>query len=55
MPSMVDQANRRIFFFRRLLNKQIKTTNTNVENQYDQTQYLAAMKRFQKETKGMLP
>ena len=38
-----------------MLNKQIKPRSDNVEKQYDQTQYLAAMKKFQRESKGMLP
>ena len=52
---LVPQANRSLFFFRRLLNKQIKSTTDHVEKQYDEGMYLAAMKRFQKATKGMLP
>ena len=55
-PSLVSLAPRRdIFFFRRLLNKQIKPRSDIVEKQYDQRQYISAMKKFQKESKGMLP
>ena len=47
---------RNLFFFRRLLNKQPHKRNSNaIEKQYDQVTYLAAMKKFQQRTKGMLP
>ena len=52
---LTSLPQRDIFFFRRLLNKQIKPRSDKVEKQYDQRQYISAMKKFQKESKGMLP
>ena len=54
-PCLMQPEHRNFFFFRRLLNKTMKRRSDNIEKQYDQAQYLAAMKKFQKLTKGMLP
>jgi hypothetical protein len=53
LKNLIHLEARGIFFLGRLLNKPHRKQSDNVIN-YDETEYLQAMKRFQVKTRGML-
>jgi len=54
MKSFVRVPRRGIIFMRRLQNKAVKRESNNQHN-YDEDTYILAMKRFQKEARGLVP
>lgn len=54
MKSFVRVPRRSIIFMRRLQNKAVKRESNN-QHSYDEDTYILAMKRFQKEARGLVP
>ena len=52
---MLYTPSRNIFFGKRLLNKPMKRQSNEWTNTIDDETYVKAMKKFQKDTRGILP
>lgn len=52
--SLFQYPERNILFLRRLQNKPVKRQSNN-QHQYDDEEYIKAMKKFQKEARGIVP
>lgn len=48
------QPSRSIIFMRRLQNKPVKK-DSNIRHNYDEDTYIKAMKKFQREARGLVP